>query len=301
MNSVNRYNKLNEFLKNKFGERTLKICIDGGFSCPNSDGTVGKGGCIFCTERGSGDHILSQDISSQIKSYFSSYKSKRANKFIAYFQNFTNTYDSISNLKEKYDSSLIDSRIVALAIATRPDCITEDIVKLLKTYQKNYYVWVELGLQTSNDITGKFLNRGYTSKQFTEAVKLLNNYGIDVVIHIMIGLPNETTEDLKNTVEFLNLHKIQGLKIHSTYVVENTKLCNLYKSGMYTPITLEYYLNSVIYVLTHIDKNVVIHRISGDAPKDLLVAPLWNTHKKLVLNGVDKIMNSQNLYQGMYR
>ena len=297
----NRYNHFNEFLKNKFGERTLKICIDGGFSCPNRDGTCGLGGCIFCSEKGSGDHINSAfSISNQVKNYFHSYKASRANKFIAYFQNFTNTYDTLENLKAKYDAALIDERIVALAIATRPDCITEDIVKLIASYSNKYYVWVELGLQTSNNEIGKKINRGYSSQDFTEAVKLLNKYNIDVVTHIMVGLPDETEEDLKNTVSFINSHNIQGLKVHSCYVVKNTVLADMFYNGEYLPISLEYYLNSVIYILTHINPNIIIHRISGDAPKDLLIAPEWNTHKKWVLNNVNKIMEEKKLYQGMY-
>ena len=297
----NRYNHFNEFLKNKFGERTLKICIDGGFSCPNRDGTCGLGGCIFCSEKGSGDHINSAfSISNQVKNYFHSYKASRANKFIAYFQNFTNTYDTLENLKAKYDAALIDERIVALAIATRPDCITEDIVKLIASYSNKYYVWVELGLQTSNNEIGKKINRGYSSQDFTEAVKLLNKYNIDVVTHIMVGLPDETEEDLKNTVSFINSHNIQGLKVHSCYVVKNTVLADMFYNGEYLPISLEYYLNSVIYILTHINPNIIIHRISGDAPKDLLIAPEWNTHKKWVLNNVHKIMEEKKLYQGMY-
>ena len=157
-----RYKHLNKFLKDKFGERTLKICIDGGFTCPNRDGKISKNGCIFCSEAGSGEHLCSEEnIKNQVIRYFDSYRSKRANKFIAYFQNFTNTYDTVSNLKSKYDSALIDDRIVALAIATRPDCIDENIAKLIKSYSKRYYVWVELGLQTSNDQTTKFINRGY--------------------------------------------------------------------------------------------------------------------------------------------
>ena len=301
MENVKRYNRLTEYLKNKFGERTLKICIDGGFTCPNRDGTTGFGGCIFCSETGSGEHLNhSLEISNQVKAYFSSYKSSRANKFIAYFQNFTNTYACISDLKQRYDSALIDDRIVALSIATRPDCITEDIVKLISSYSKKYYVWVELGLQTSNDNTGKFLNRGFSSDQFTKAVQLLNKYNIDVVTHIMVGLPGENIADLKNTVEFINNHNIQGLKIHSTYVIKNTILEKLYLDGNYTPINLDEYIESVIYILTHISKDIVIHRISGDAPKDLLIAPEWNSHKKLVLNGVDKILKEKNLYQGCF-
>ena len=153
------------------------------------------GGCIFCSEKGSGDHLQRLSIEDQVKNYFNSYKSQRANKFIVYFQNFTNTYDSVENLKEKYDSSLIDSRIVGLEIATRPDCITEEIAQLISSYSNKYYVCVELGLQTSNDETAKFINRGYLSSEFTKAVKILNKYHIDVVAHIMIGLPNETKKN----------------------------------------------------------------------------------------------------------
>lgn len=297
----NRYNKLNKYLKEKFGERTLKICVDGGFTCPNRDGTISTGGCIFCSERGSGEHIKSaNNISEQIQNYFKSYKAERANKFIVYFQNFTNTYDTIQNLKNKYDAALIDNRIVGLSVATRPDCINEDVCKLLHSYLDKYYVSVELGLQTSNDKTGNLINKGYDSKQFVNAVTLLNQYNIDVVAHIMVGLPGEDFEDIKNTVEFINRLPIQGLKIHCTYVVKNTKLADMYNKGDYIPITLEDYLNSVCYILTHISPSIVIHRISGDAPKDLLLSPDWNSHKKWILNGLDKMMKEQDLYQGKY-
>lgn len=300
MKNIVRYNHLNEFLKEKFGERTLKICIDGNFTCPNRDGTKGSKGCIFCSEKGSGEHIKKNTISKQVNEYFKSYKAERANKFIVYFQNFTNTYDSLENLKEKYDSALVDDRIVGLAISTRPDCINEEIVKLIKSYSDKYYVWVELGLQTSNDSIGNQINRCYTSQDFTSAVRLLNKYSIDVVTHIMIGLPNETPKDIENTVKFLNKHNIQGLKIHSTYIVENTKLLEMYRNNEYEPITLEYYLENVAYILTHINKDIVIHRVSGDAPKNLLVAPEWNLHKKWIINGIDKLLREKNLYQGMY-
>ena len=301
MENFERYKHLNKYLKDKFGERTLKICIDGGFTCPNRDGTISYGGCIFCSEKGSGEHIKNaENITKQVQNYFLSYKAQRANMFIAYFQNFTNTYDSISNLKAKYNAALIDDRIVGLEIATRPDCINEDICKLLKTYTDKYYVCVELGLQTSNDETGKLINRGYSSSQFTQAVSLLNKYGIDLVAHIMVGLPGENQTDLENTVKFINKHNIQGLKIHSTYVIENTALANMYSAGKYEPISLDYYLESAIYVLTHISPDVVIHRISGDAPKDLLIAPEWNSHKKWIINGIDKILRERNLYQGMF-
>ena len=302
MENQERYNHLNEYYKNKFGERTLKICIDAGFTCPNRDGTLSTSGCIFCSEKGSGELIkfANQHIANQVTNFLNSYRGKRANKFIAYFQNFTNTYDSISNLKLKYDSALIDNRIVALAVATRPDCINEDICKLLKSYCDKYYVWVELGLQTSNDETGKLINRGYSSQQFSKAVDLLNKYNIDVVTHIMVGLPNESLDDIKNTVDFINTHNIQGLKIHCTYVVKNTVLANMYYNGTYTPISLEYYLECAGYILSHINPNIVIHRVSGDAPKDLLVAPDWNSHKKWIMNGLDKYLRENDLWQGKY-
>lgn len=297
---IQRYKHLNNFLKEKFGERTLKICIDGNFTCPNRDGTLGTKGCIFCSERGSGEHLNNISIQDQVINHLNSYKGLRANKFIAYFQNFTNTYAPINILKQKYNSALIDERIVALAISTRPDCINEEICKLIKSYSDKYYVWVELGLQSSNDNTASFINKCCYSSDFTQAVNLLNKYNIDVVTHIMVGLPNENFEDIKNTVDFINQHNIQGLKIHSTYVVKNTVLDNLYENGLYTPITLDYYLECACYILTHISPNIVIHKISGDAPKDLLVAPEWNLHKKWIMNGLDKALMKKDLWQGKY-
>ena len=301
-NSVNpfRFNSINSWLKEKFNEKVLKICVDGGFTCPNRDGKCGYGGCIFCGERGSGEHLKTIDIKSQVENYLSSYKIERANKFILYFQNFTNTYDSIQNLENKYNSGLISEKIVALAIATRPDCITEDIAKLIKSYQKNYFVWVELGFQTSNEETGKFINRCYSNSQFENALKILNQFEIPVVTHIMVGLPNEDFEDIKNTVNYLNKQKIWGLKIHSTYITKDTVLNNLYRDGLYTPLTLESYIEQACYILTHINPSVVIHKISGDASKNLLVAPEWNLHKKPIINGINKYLRDNNLYQGIY-
>jgi radical SAM protein (TIGR01212 family) len=300
MENLKRYNRLTEYLKDKFGERTLKICIDGGFTCPNRDGKCGHGGCIFCGEHGSGEHLKHIDIPNQVTSFLNSYRGERANKFICYFQNYTNTYGKLEDLKEKYDSALIDSRIVALAIATRPDCITEEIAKLIASYKDKYYVWVELGLQTSNDKTAGLINRGYTSDVFTNAVAILNKYNIDVVTHVMCGLPGETFEDVKETVKFINKHNIQGIKIHATYIIKGTKLENMYNQGLYTPITFDEYMEELLYVITHIPKDMVVHRINSDAPKDLLVAPEWNLHKKLVMNGLDKMLKERALYQGIY-
>ena len=302
MENKQRYNHLNEYLKNKFGERTLKICVDGNFTCPNRDGTLDTTGCIFCSEKGAGELIKfsNLNISNQVRNFLDSYRGKRANKFIVYFQNYTNTYDSLENLKSKYDASLIDDRIVGLSVATRPDCINEDIAKLLSSYMDKYQVSVELGLQTANDNIGKILKRHYTSVQFSKAVEILRKYNIEVVAHIMVGLPNETEDDIIKTVNFINSHDIQGIKIHSTYIVKNTILEKMYESGEYAPITLEYYLNQLSYIITHIKPNFIIHRITGDAPKDLLIAPEWNSHKKWVLNGFEKILKEKDLWQGKF-
>ena len=299
MNDMERYKHLNEYYKEKFGERTLKICVDGSFTCPNRDGTLGYGGCIYCSEKGSGELInQAESITKQVQNFFQSYKAQRANKFIVYFQNFTNTYDTVENLKNKYDSALIDDRIIGLEIGTRPDCINEEIAKLLSSYKDKYYVCVELGLQTSNDEIGKKINRCYTSKQFTEAVEILNRYDIDVVAHIMVGLPYETHDDVMKTVDFLNNHKIQGVKIHSTYVVENTYLAEMYKKGEYQALELDYYVETLIDILTHLNPDFVIYRISGDAPKNILVAPYWNAHKMWIVHDFERRFRARNLWQG---
>lgn len=301
MQDIERYRHLNEYYKEKFGERTLKICVDGGFTCPNRDGSLGYGGCIYCSEKGSGELINNiKGITEQVKYYFTTYRAERANKFIVYFQNFTNTYDTVENLKAKYDAALVDDRIVGLAIGTRPDCINEEIVKLLKTYTSKYYVCVELGLQTSNDEIGNKINRCYTSKQFTEAVEILNKYNIDVVAHMMIGLPGETKGDIKNTVDFINAHKLEGVKIHCTYVVENTYLAEMYKNGEYTPLELDDYIETLIDIMVHLKPEFIIHRISGDSPKDILVAPYWNKHKMWILHGFEKRFRARDLWQGKF-
>ena len=308
---IERYKHLNTYLKELFGERTLKICIDGGFTCPNRDGKCGTSGCIFCSSKGSGELINSApNISNQIIQYFQTYRSKRANKFIAYFQNFTNTYDSIENLKKKYDSALIDDRIVALDIATRPDCINDDVAKLISSYMPKHKVFVELGLQTSNDNTAKIINRVYESSVFTDAVKILNKYNIPVICHIMVGLPTEQElikvdnfnvfKAIVDTVNFINKHNISGLKIHSTYIVKNTVLNKLYEGNKYKPITYEEYMSNLTYIITHINPEIIVHRISADPPEDLLVAPEWCLHKKWVLNGLDKFLKESDLHQGMF-
>ncbi len=292
-----RYNRLNEYYKAKFGERTLKICVDGGFSCPNRDGTKGVGGCAFCSEDGSGEHIKCKDIATQVRQHLNSYRGQRANKYIVYFQNFSNTYADVTTLKQKYDSALISDKIVGLDIATRPDLITQEIVDLLATYKSKYYVMVELGLQTANANIAKDMNMQYTVQDYITACKLLHSAGIDIVTHIMLGLPGETTKDIDDTINIVNQYT-DGIKIHNLYIVKNTKCAELYKHNKITILTLDEYLIKLEYVLERLRPNVVIHRICGDAPKDLLIAPEWNTHKKFVLNGIDKLMKQHNSTQG---
>ncbi|MBQ7351379.1 MAG: TIGR01212 family radical SAM protein [Clostridia bacterium] len=302
-----RYKHLNTHLKDMFGERTLKICIDGGFTCPNRDGKISFGGCLFCGEMGAGENIkyrtdkVLESIQSQVLGFLNSYRGERANKFIAYFQSFSNTYGDIDSLKKKYDTALACSeKIVGLQVSTRPDCIDEDVVKLLASYKGKYYVCVELGLQTSNDKIGKFLNRGYTKADFEKATTLLHRYGIDVVSHLMIGLPNETEQDVLETVGLINRLKCEGIKIHSTYVIAGSGLGEMYKTGKYTPITQEYYVDMVAKVISRLDKDIVIHRINADPPKCLFLAPDWILHKKLVLNAINRKLDEDDIIQGQY-
>lgn len=297
---TNRYMNAREYYKNKYGERVLKICIDGGFSCPNRDGTKGFGGCIFCSERGSGEKLSPINISAQIKNYFNSYKATRANKFIVYFQNFSNTYAPVDELRAKYESVLIDDRIVGINIGTRPDCINHEIVKLLKELNAKTDVTIELGLQTVNEEIGKIINRKYTNADFSNAVHLLNNAGINVIAHLMAGLPNETHEDVAKTIEFINRHNLLGLKVHSTYVIDDTVLGQYYKSNQYTPITLEYYTEELAYIINHISPAFVLFRIMADAPKELLLAPMWNCHKKIVLNEITRHFDEHDVHQGKF-
>ncbi len=293
------YHNLSGYLKSKYHGKVAKICIDGGFTCPNRDGTCGFGGCIFCGERGAGEHINPLgSIRSQVESYFS--KQPKADKFIAYFQNFTNTYAPVDVLKRRYDEALIDPRIVILDIGTRPDCINEEVVRLLAEYNKNYEVWVELGLQTANDATAQFINRGYGRDVFANAVALLHKYGLRIVVHLIIGLPGETQADVENTVAYLNQFPIWGLKIHSLYVMKDTALEKLYHTGAFVPQSMREYIDSAVYVLTHVDPDLIIHRLTGDCPKDLLVAPDWNEKKTEILNTITSIMEKNQYTQGIF-
>ena len=279
------YNNLSGYFREKYGKRMSKICIDGGFSCPNRDGTCGHGGCIYCGERGAGEHIdPTLSIGEQVRSALA--EAKEDDIFVAYFQNFTNTYADVKTLKERYDAALIDERIKILAIGTRPDCIDEEKAKLIASYKNKCDVWVELGLQTADDNTAKIINRGYPRVVFENAMKILEKYDIPVVVHLIVGLPGENIDNVKKTVEYIKGFNLFGVKTHSMYVMEGTTLADMYRNGQYTPISQNEYTDTVAYILKNIPKEWVVHRLTGDCPRDLLVAPEWNLRKNETISKI---------------
>ena len=291
------YNNLSGYLRKKYGKRLGKICIDGGFSCPNRDGTVGVGGCIFCGERGAGEHIdHTQSIREQVLSSLKDASGEDG--FIVYFQNFTNTYAPVDILKERYDAALIDSRIKVLAIGTRPDCIDEEKAALIATYKDRYEVWVELGLQTASDAVADGFGRGYKTEVFERAVRILEKYGIPTVAHVIIGLPGDGADGIRETAALLSRLPIFGLKIHSIYVMRGTCLASMYERGEYTPPSLGEYIDGVAYILSKTRPEVVIHRLTGDCPKGMLIAPEWNLDKHKIIDGIVAYMSENRLYQG---
>ena len=291
------YNNLSGYFREKYGSRLGKICIDAGFGCPNRDGTCGVGGCIFCGERGAGEHIdHTLSISAQVRSALEG--ATRSDKFVAYFQNFTNTYAQVDVLKERYDAALIDERIKILAIGTRPDCIDEEIAALIASYKTKCDVWVELGLQTALDETAERINRGYKTEVFLKAVEILSKFNIPVVVHIIVGLPGEGLAQIKKTADFLTRLPIWGLKIHSIYVMRGTKLEAMYEKGEYTPPTFDEYIEAARYIITHTRPDVIIHRLTGDCPKEMLVAPDWNRDKHAIINTITEKMQSLGEKQG---
>ena len=294
-----RYNNLSGYFRKKYGKRVKKICIDGGFSCPNRDGTCGIGGCIYCGERGAGEHINPlTSIGEQVRAELS--RGKAEDIFLAYFQNFTNTYAPVETLRERYDAALIDERIKLISIGTRPDCITDEIAELLASYMDRYEVWVELGLQTANDETAALINRGYKAETFERAMEILSARGIPVVVHLIVGLPGENIEHIKKTAAYLKPFSIFGIKIHSIYVMEGTALAEMYKNGEYTPPTLAEYVDGATYLISHLNPEIVLHRITGDCPKELLIAPLWNADKNEIIDKINKNLEENNLHQGIY-
>jgi radical SAM protein (TIGR01212 family) len=296
-----RYNNLNYFLRNKFGEKVFKISLDGGFSCPNRDGTISKGGCLFCSERGSGDFAGDRDFSIEkqfidIKDMMN--KKWKQGKYIAYFQAYTNTYAPVDVLKKKYEEALSQEGVVALAIATRPDCLGEDVLDLLEEINKKYYVWVELGLQTSNDDAARKINRGYNLDVFEEAITRLKKRNIDFVVHAIFGLPGETKEDMLKTVDYIAHSGAQGVKFHLLHLMKNTPLVKVYEAGGLEFLSQEDYIDLLCKSVCMLPQDMVIHRLTGDAPRDLLIGPMWSLKKWEILNAIDKAFIDNDIYQG---
>ena len=282
-----KYYNLSTYLREKYGKRLKKICIDGGFSCPNRDGTCGVGGCIYCGERGAGEHISpTLSIREQVTSELS--RGDNGDLYIAYFQNFTNTYAPVDELKRRYDAALIDERIKILSIGTRPDCISEPVCELLAEYAKEREVWVELGLQTASDDVARAINRGYDLAVFERAVALLREYGLKFVVHMIIGLPSDNADGVRKTAEYIASIKPFGVKIHSIYVMEGTALAEMYREKRYTPPTLDEYATLAAHTLSVMPSDVVVHRITGDCPRDMLVAPEWNRDKNAIIEAINK-------------
>ena len=305
-NNEKHYLTINNYLKNKYHQKVYKISLNGNFTCPNRDGKISYTGCLFCSKQGSGDFAGKKEDS--IKDQFYQIKAMNEEKwgkglYIAYFQANTNTYGTVEELKMRYeqiikDDFILDKDIIALDIATRPDCLDDDILAYLKDLNKKIPLWVELGFQTSNENTAKKLNRGYNNDVLVKAVYDLKNIGANVIIHIINGLPGETSDDMLNTVKFLNNLPIDGIKIHMLHVISDSPLGKMYLKEPFPLLSLDEYVKITVSELEYLNENIVIHRITGDADKENLIEPKWTLKKFVVMNEIDKYMRKNNIYQG---
>lgn len=287
-----KYYSLNNYLKDTFGCKVYKISLDAGFTCPNRDGTIGTQGCVFCSAGGSGDFAQSSrlTITQQIEKGKELVSSKiKSGKYIAYFQAYTNTYAPVNILREKYYEALNHKDIVALSIATRPDCLDEDVINLLDEINKIKPVFVELGLQTIHEKTAEYIRRGYTLDIYDKAVKDLKGIGVNVVVHVILGLPNETKADMLETVKYVCQSRIDGIKLQLLHVLKNTDLERDYLDGKFNVLEFDEYIDLIKDCLEIIPDNIVIHRLTGDGAKKDLIAPLWSADKKRVLNAINSI------------
>lgn len=288
------YYSLNEYLKNTFGEKVYKISLDGGMTCPNRDGKIDTRGCIFCSRGGSGEFSASRNLSitQQIEEAKGRIRKKSdCKKFIAYFQPFTNTYASVDYLRRIFTEAIENPEIVALSVATRPDCLPDETIGLLSELNKIKPVWVELGLQTIHENTAEYIRRGYKLSVYDNAVKRLHNEKISVITHIIIGLPNETEDMIVESAKYAGEHS-DGIKLQLLHILKDTDLCDEYEKGNVTVLTLEQYADILIKCLKVIPKTTVIHRLTGDGDKKILVAPMWSADKKRVLNFINKAIKA---------
>ena len=298
-----RYYSLNSFLKEKYGCKVYKLSLSAGLSCPNRDGTISYGGCIFCSNGGSGDFAAPDNLSitEQIEHARQKVSDKiKTGKYIAYFQSFTNTYGDVSYLRKIFMEAILHPDIVALSIGTRPDCLPDDVICLLNELNQIKPVWIELGLQTSNENTARYINRGYPLHVFENAVEKLHHIHVDIIVHIILGLPYETREDMINTVKYVCSKNISGIKLQLLHVLKNTPLEKEYQINKFSVLSLEEYTDILAECISYIPKDVVIHRITGDGPKSILIAPLWSGNKKAVLNYINQTFERLDVHQGSY-
>ena len=287
------YLSFNKYLKDKFGQKVYKISLDGGFTCPNRDGKTGTRGCIFCSKGGSGDFAESREMSitEQIENGKKRVEKKiKSGKYIAYFQAFTNTYAPVEILRQKYEEAINHPDIVALSIATRPDCLGDDVLKLLDEMNKIKPVFVELGLQTIHQKSAKYIRRGYDLSVYDKAVRDLKKIGVNVVVHVILGLPNESENDMLETVKYVCESGANGIKLQLLHVIDGTDLAKDYEKGLFKTLEFDEYVNLIVKCVKIIPKDIVIHRLTGDGAKKDLIAPLWSADKKRVLNAINKAL-----------
>lgn len=287
------YLSFNKYLKDKFGQKVYKISLDGGFTCPNRDGKTGTRGCIFCSKGGSGDFAENREMSitEQIESGKKKVEKKiKSGKYIAYFQAFTNTYAPVEILRQKYEEAINHPDIVALSIATRPDCLGDDVLRLLDEMNKIKPVFVELGLQTVHQKSAKYIRRGYDLSVYDKAVRDLKKIGVNVVVHVILGLPNESENDMLETVKYVCESGANGIKLQLLHVIDGTDLAKDYEKGLFKTLEFDEYVNLIVKCVKIIPKDIVIHRLTGDGAKKDLIAPLWSADKKRVLNAINKAL-----------
>ena len=290
------YYSLNQYLKDTFGQKVYKIALDGGFTCPNRDGTLGTRGCIFCSGAGSGDFAESSTLSvtEQLERGKKRIEQKcRDGKYIAYFQAFTNTYASVERLRALYEEAMSCPDVVALSIATRPDCLPDEVVALLAELNQKKPVWVELGLQTIHEKTADYIRRGYPLSVYDDAVMRLKKAGIQVIVHVILGLPGETTEEMKDTVSYVGKSGADGIKLQLLHVIKGTDLEKEYQKETFRTLEMQEYVTLVADCIALLPENVVIHRMTGDGARAALIAPRWSTDKKRVLNALAKAIREK--------
>ena len=296
---IGRYYSLNEYLKQAFGEKVYKLALNIGCTCPNRDGTLDTRGCVFCHNGSSHFAEIGDDINIQIEKAKSRVNNKiKTDIFIAYFQSFTNTYADFNYLEKVFHTAINRDDIVALSIGTRPDCLPDNILDMLEKLNQIKPVWVELGLQSTKPETVEYIRRGYDNSIYEKAVKELKKRGITVITHIIIGLPGETKTDILNTVDYAVKCGTDGVKLQLLHILKDTDLYEDYKNGLVTTLTLDEYMDILFDCIERIPENIVIHRITGDAPKKYLIEPQWSADKKKVLNTINREMEKRNIKQG---